>query len=748
MTSNTCNEIISVENLNRILVSRKVDDGSIQELLKLKKKLNGNKNRVKFVLSNGNPGRLYPENGAPSLQSLTRSIRKALTCPIYTDIDICNAHPTIFSQLFRKLSLPCPKLDRYVNERETCLKETGSTRDEAKQAYIKLMYGGKLDENSTPFMMDFHDEFMKNAEQVLGIEEHEIYRNLGAEKKPNNPIGSAISYLAQDIERKCAMTMIDVFKKNGFKVGTIIHDGFLVQSLPENVGEDIMKKAETKVKLSLGYDLKLEKKNLRDFDESELWDDDCDVKIQSGEESETEMARHFIEWLEGLGHRLTRSDGQIYWYDPDNGIYNTDIRQLRLFIDKCPELPFDKRGSTRFQDLIERQVKAIVPDDPDFGDKLIDTTKHKVPFKNGVYCLENKKLLDYNADFYFTRKGSLEYEAQEKAILHEVYEKVFLGVFGTEIISKYFLKSLARAVGGDVEDKLFFIITGRTNSGKSSQTDLFGATFNAINGNYNASNFCEKRTDGDSAKMASWLVPMRNKRVCIANEKPKNPIEGSLIKPLTSGGDEVTARQNNKDEMDFKLSATFYLFCNDTPSTNDFCKAMVERTRIIPTAYTYLLPDRYEASKNEKTGKVPEFVKLADPTLKSVWMKRKEIRQAYAQLVCEAWEAERPALPEALKELAEELLEEVSDDGKIQTHIVVTGDTCDKITIDDLQSRIKGFDKRGVVISNANLISKMRDWGLCTDIRREMDNARQKKIYVFYGVKLWKKPESDFGTDY
>lgn len=746
MTSHSCYEIINTRNLDRILISGKVDDDSIRDLSKLKKKLNGNKNRVKFVLANGNPGRLYPDNGAPSLQSLKRDVRKALTYDTYSDIDICNAHPAIFSQLFKKLNLPCPKLERYVNERGECLKETGLPHNEAKQGFLKLMYGGKPEANATRFMIDFHRELMKYAEQVINMEEHKEYRILGAIKKPENPVGSAISYLAQDIERKCVMTMIEVFKKNKYKVGTIIHDGFLVEC-PE-VDNDVLRKAEAKVKQSHGYDLKLDKKDLCDFDESELWDDDCDDKIQSGQESETEMARNFIDWLEGLGHRLTRSDGQIYWFNPETGIYNTEIRQLRLLIDKCPELPFDKRGITRFQDLVEKQVKSLVLDDPDFGKKLIDTTKHKVPFKNGVYCLETKRMIDYTADFYFTKKGNLEYEPQTKEILDEVYQKVFLGVFGTEINSQYFMKSLARSIGGDVEDKVFFIITGRTNSGKSSQTDLIGATFNAINGNYNASNFCEKRTDGDSAKMASWLVPMRNKRVCIANEKPKNPIEGSLIKPLTSGGDDVTARQNNKDEMDFKLSATFYLFCNDTPKTSDFCEAMVERLRIIPTAYTYLLPDRYEASKNEKTGQVPDFVKLADPTLKSVWMKRKDIQQAFAQLVCEAWEAERPAVPKVLKELSDELMEEVSDDGKIQTHIVATGDGCDKITINELQSRIQGYDKKGVIISNASLIQRMRDCGLCTDIRREMDNATKKKVYVFYGVKLWRQPDSNVGADY
>ena len=183
MTSHTCTEIINLKNLDRILVSRKVDDEKICELLKLKRHLNGNKHRVKFVLSDGNPGRLYPQHGTPSIQSgISREIRKALTYDTYTDIDIKNAHPTIFCQLFTKLGISCPQLERYVNDREKCLKETGRPRDEAKEAFLKPMYGGKPNENSTQFMVDFNLEFMKNAEKVLLMEEYEEYRNLGAKK--------------------------------------------------------------------------------------------------------------------------------------------------------------------------------------------------------------------------------------------------------------------------------------------------------------------------------------------------------------------------------------------------------------------------------------------------------------------------------------------------------------------------------------------------------------------------------------
>ena len=38
----------------------------------------------------------------------------------------------------------------------------------------------------------------------------------------------------------------------------------------------------------------------------------------------------------------------------------------------------------------------------------------------------------------------------------EVYQRAFLDVFGTEEIARYVLRSLARAMAGETEDKVFF----------------------------------------------------------------------------------------------------------------------------------------------------------------------------------------------------------------------------------------------------------------------------------------------------
>ena len=145
--------------------------------------------------------------------------------------------------------------------------------------------------------------------------------------------------------------------------------------------------------------------------------------------------------------------------------------------------------------------------DSAFHDKIIDTTLRKIPFSNGVYCCETQRLVDYDADMYFLEKGSVEYDPQSEALKAEVYQRAFLDVFGTEEIARYVLRSLARAMAGETEDKVFFIVKGRTNSGKGLLTLLISKAFFNKFGNINATNFCQKRTDGDTVSYTHLTLP-------------------------------------------------------------------------------------------------------------------------------------------------------------------------------------------------------------------------------------------------
>jgi hypothetical protein len=65
-----------------------------------------------------------PQGGAPICFSngMNSDIRASLAGPLHHDIDIVNCLPSLAVQLFADLSIPCPVLERYINNRDLCLK--------------------------------------------------------------------------------------------------------------------------------------------------------------------------------------------------------------------------------------------------------------------------------------------------------------------------------------------------------------------------------------------------------------------------------------------------------------------------------------------------------------------------------------------------------------------------------------------------------------------------------------------------
>ena len=736
MRNYTCAEYVNTANLRRILRARKVDRDQLAQLKSLEKRLKaqgGDHHRLDFALSDPQVcvddlfGRLYPKRerggSTPSLQGLKRDVRKALAHDQYTDVDMVNAHPVILSQLFLKLGLACPALERYVHEREAVLAETGLGRDEAKQAFITLMYGGER-KDPTPFMAEFREEFLTNATAVLASEAYERYRTLAEAKKPANVLGCGISFVAQDLERQLVCCAIQTLQSKGYEVGTIIHDGFLVRSL--SVKDQDLRDVEEAVRRTHGYEVRFVKKSLGDFDENALWDPTDEDEGDADAASHTDLARAFLEWLEDRGHRLVRAEKKMYWYDPEHGVYleSEKLRRVRRYMNACPVLPKANRGETGFQSKLIVQIEGLLEDDPAFHDKIIDTTLRKIPFSNGVYCCETQRLVDYDADMYFLEKGSVEYDPQSEALKAEVYQRAFLDVFGTEEIARYVLRSLARAMAGETEDKVFFIVKGRTNSGKGLLTLLISKAFFNKFGNINATNFCQKRTDGDMAKMDSWKCQTRHKRIGVANEAPKKRgcgLNGDAIK-RASGGDHHTARTNGVDEMTFFMETTFWLFVNDMPSIEDCDEATAERLRVIPTAYKYLLDDKYEAEKDKA------YVRRADPTIKSEWIKRPEVIRAFAQLVCEAYETTRPEAPAAILETSAKYLEDDNVDAKIQA-LFDPADPDEYVLVKDFNAAVKRAD---INMNSESLNEKLGDWGY----KKQQKKISGRNQYVIHGMRL------------
>jgi hypothetical protein len=747
MNTLTCVEKINPDRIQELLDHPNIAKEYKTSLRKLKKVLKKDgSHKVTFAMSK-EAGRLYPDD-CPSVQGIERNIRKFLMCERYTDIDMVNAHPVILSQRFKKENRECPVLDMYINNREPMLKEMINTidktlsnlndnnskykkikkfyanytsedkRDLAKVQFIRIMYGGTsasmsfsvwkgsneeknyITWEATEFLKLFEKEFRQNADYILKLPENQVYvemaRNSDKGEERHNPLGTGLSYLAQDLERKIVLTARATFEKNEYVPSTIIHDGFLVECLPDDLPDDILRQAENAVKDAHEYDIRLEKKKLTDYDTDKLFGDTQINEEIDDDGSHTDFAIAFLQEMEDLGHAFVRGDGETYWFRPATedkyGVYELMEKEvweeLRIYMNTSTVLPNSKRGMTKFQNDMKTQLSGLIPREPLWSDKIIDTINRKIPFKNGVYCLVQKKLVSYNPSMYFLERGAINYKEVDQRLKDEVYKKVFLDVFHEPVKAEYVLKLISRTIAGEWSDRIFPIICGLASSGKGSLCELLRRAFPTLVGSYDAGVLCGSTCKGDIAKENSWKVDKRHKRLLFANEKPTSRIHGEKIKQASSGGDSQTARANyGKKNLDIRTTFNLYNFFNEMVQCTDLKDAVKKKIKIITTYAEFLEPDEIEERKKKFNGILPAHIKPADPTIKTNFLMREDVHQAFAQLVLEHYRTEAPVAPDMVKEETADYLFDDNDDDKIETLYVVTDREDDKLYVSELQKR-------------------------------------------------------------
>jgi hypothetical protein len=117
-------------------------------------------------------GRLYGTRG--SFETLEREIRGTVCKEFYYDIDIKNAHPVFLYQLAATVyKIDMPEVKRYCENRDAYLKQMKDnngqplSRDDAKSAILKIMYGGK---NEHDFLREFEKEVKVFTQLTLGTD--------------------------------------------------------------------------------------------------------------------------------------------------------------------------------------------------------------------------------------------------------------------------------------------------------------------------------------------------------------------------------------------------------------------------------------------------------------------------------------------------------------------------------------------------------------------------------------------------
>jgi hypothetical protein len=221
------------------------------------------RNFVWYRRTSGPKGRRFA--GCVSLQGIPDSVRQAIIDVSYSDIDMVNAHPTLFSGLAKAYGVDANKINFYIGNREKVLEKISAffkvSRDASKDLMLALTFGMGFQYSQTKKRMGELSSFTKwcnenNAEVIPNdngiviptfLKEYKAELNAISnvllkseisawlpEEKRTKRKSSGVALLIQSIEDEALQVIERWCAYKGIKVMSLAFDGLII----EGVGHD------------------------------------------------------------------------------------------------------------------------------------------------------------------------------------------------------------------------------------------------------------------------------------------------------------------------------------------------------------------------------------------------------------------------------------------------------------------------------------------------------------------------------
>jgi hypothetical protein len=435
--------------------------------------------------------------------------------------------------------------------------------------------------------------------------------------------------------------------------------------------------------------------------------------------------KRFIEYM---GDEIHRDGEDVYVFDPTTGLWDNSDRAVLAAVHRHKaKLIFNVGGNTLNYGGSTRNIKnmlvhltAMLPDDG-FIRRGLDGAMSYLLFADGVFHVPTRTfekgfdkrrvfLARIGRPFPGVRDYSLE-EAVNRALFIEPVESVDVGC--------YLKTCLARAIAGCYRDKRFLCTIGEANSSKGTITTAMRAAFGAYVNEWNANNIkYNGRSGADEAKKLAWLAPLRACRLAISNEcrMDKVPIDGNLLKTLSSGGDMVSVRQNFKDEVGMIVKTAFVYMGNDMPEITPKDTGIQARMRVVRFTKQFV-----------ETPIGPNQIK-ADPTIKEK-LGTDEWANAVFWLIVDAFGEIGVEPTEVQKETKEWIPNDVENFREvIEERFTLTGCDTDYVAAKDIIGHVKGA---GMNLSDTKIGRLLGQMNLVRDDKW----ISGKTVRVWKGVK-------------
>jgi hypothetical protein len=227
-------------------------------------------------------------------------------------------------------------------------------------------------------------------------------------------------------------------------------------------------------------------------------------------------------------------------------------------------------------------------------------------------------------------------------------------------------------------------------------------------------------------------------RLCYSNEITISPhgdttLDGNQLKRFTSGGDELCARKNFKDEVYFRTQAHQMVCCNDLPT--------VLPSDAKETAIMFDMQAKFVAAGDQRlnlpqTNRHQIAYKVADPEVKKI-AQTPAIIDAFTWLVLESYKPHAVEIPASMSEATQEFR---SNDGEDEVKAFYslwrfTETLEDTVPLSDVKSQVRTnsiamtpqrYNKllRAKGCSQATIKNK-RCWRRLVSLRKEEEEAER-----------------------
>lgn len=589
------------------------------------------------------------------LSTFSAPLRGFLANGIYIDVDMVNCHPVIMNYYFQKWGIDNSVISEYVNNREDFLK----TEKMHKKDFLSMINDSE-DKNYSGNIKTLHNQIYELfLPKIL-----KTYKEVKIDNRIFNPEGKIVAAFLQSIEFKILCELFIYCRGQNIFIDVLMHDGFFVR-ITETVNEKIIQDSYLDKFSNLIFD-KFGIKMVFKIKEHDL---SLVEKLSYNEPIVLTDSRIAEIILEEHSNEVFKFNGLLYFlwdYTWSCEPSNYDFVIEKWISQSCLNININSsdinlvKDQTSKWNLYIKQIKNMcwnLIEDKDKGYKL-DSIKNIIPFKNGIYDFKSEKFTKYDESdeiYYFTSRLNNEIINTNNSKLIENMQKVkdiFIDLIGTEEELDEIMSFFCRALSGNIEDKQWLVITGERSSGKGLIQTAFSKSFSGTIGIVNSLELTMGKNTESAERRLGFLETFTKNLLNFSQEVSSNDnFDGTILKIICSGGDEVVARASYGKTFSKKIRGSYILMCQNLP---DITPIDAKETLLM-----FNMPNKYVDKLPNDNRNCGFNYKLADNRIKSTFDSL-EMQEAFIMFIFSYFKDYKP-IYEILKE---NTIEDNIDNGK------------------------------------------------------------------------------------